>query len=286
MTRSARSFYRNCLICMRKNERRPVCLTCIGGRSNQEDNFLLNGVFLSEEQQERLKNGTILFMEQENCTESVQLYAVSDGMGGHRAGEVASRICVKRLAEMLPVLRHCIDKQEAMEQLQRAVGRINAEIGNTKEPQNRGMGATLVAMLRWNDQYSVLNIGDSRAYAFGPRGLIQLTRDQTEGERLLSLGLLTRRELAAFPDRKRLSRYLGYAPEGFVMKAEISEPENDTETLLLCSDGITDVLSDERISQILTEYTDLKMAGKQILNEATVTTCADNATVILIPLRM
>ncbi|MGN0422614.1 MAG: PP2C family protein-serine/threonine phosphatase, partial [Lachnospiraceae bacterium] len=131
----------------------------------------------------------------------------------------------------------------------------------------------------------VLNIGDSRAYHFNNEALIQITKDHTEGQRMLDLGLLTRKELSGFPARKNLNRYIGYGQSGYVLRADEYYPVLEDGIILLCSDGISDFLSDTRISEILCSENNLEIAGKQLINEAVSSHNADNATAILIPLR-
>ena len=102
---------------------------------------------------------------------------------------------------------------------------------------------------------------------------------------MLDLGLLTRKELVEFPARKNLSRYIGYGQNGFVLQADVYYPILENGILILCSDGISDSLSDNQIGEILLSISDLERAGKRLIEEAVATRNADNATVILIPIR-
>ena len=102
---------------------------------------------------------------------------------------------------------------------------------------------------------------------------------------MLYLGLLTRKELSGFPARKNLNRYIGYGQSGYVLRADEYYPVLEDGIILLCSDGISDFLSDTRISEILCSENNLEIAGKQLINEAVSSHNADNATAILIPLR-
>ena len=147
------------------------------------------------------------------------------------------------------------------------------------------MGATLVLFVVCGNECAVLNIGDSRAYYSINGKLVQITKDNTEGQRMLDLGLLTRKELFGFPARKNLNRYIGFAQNGYVLQADEYYPALDGGVVILCSDGISDFVSDARIAEILNLGTNLEVAGKQLIDEAVASQNADNATVMLIPLR-
>lgn len=263
-----------------------VCFSHIGKRPNHEDNFLVNGFYLTPDSQKQMSDNRCCFAS-EPALSRVRLFAVSDGMGGHNAGEVASRICVEKLALAQKELQQYNSLKEAVAYLQTAITEINNTVCNLSRKQNelKGMGATLVLFVVCGMEYAVLNIGDSRAYHFNNEALIQITKDHTEGQRMLDLGLLTRKELSGFPARKNLNRYIGYGQNGYVLQADEYYPILDNGVMLLCSDGISDYLPDSRISEILHSANNLESASKQLVNEAVASHDADNATVMLIPLR-
>jgi protein phosphatase len=114
------------------------------------------------------------------------------------------------------------------------------------------MGATLVVFAVCGTNCAVLNIGDSRAYICSGGILTQITKDNTEGQRMLDLGILSRKELLDFPARKNLNRYLGYGSNGFILQADVYYPQiGADDTIMLCSDGVTDSLTDSNIREIL-----------------------------------
>ena len=262
-----------------------VCFSHIGKRLNHEDNFFINGIYLTDERQKQMLD---------NCcynfcdigTADVCLYAVSDGMGGHNAGEVASRICVEKLSLAYSELQHASSLKEAVTYIQTVIAEINNTVceQSQKNSDLKGMGATLVLFVLCGMNCAVLNIGDSRAYHYDNGSLVQITKDHTEGQRMLDLGLLTRKELLGFPARKNLNRYIGYYQNGYVLQADEYYPTLERGLILLCSDGISDFLSDTRIAEILSSESDPEIAGKQLIDEAIVSHQADNATVMLIPL--
>lgn len=263
-----------------------ICFSHIGKRINHEDNFLVNGFYLTPDSQKQMSDNRCCFAS-EPALSKVRLFAVSDGMGGHNAGEIASRICVEKLAVAHNGLQQYNSLKEAVAYLQTVIIEINNTVCDLSRKQNelKGMGATLVLFVVCGADYAILNIGDSRAYHFNNDALTQITKDHTEGQRMLNLGLLTRKELSGFPARKNLNRYIGYGQNGYVLQADEYYPILDNGVMLLCSDGMSDYLPDSRISEILHSANNLESAGKQLINEAVASHNADNATVMLIPLR-
>lgn len=263
-----------------------ICLSHIGKRLNHEDNFLINGLYLTPDRQTIMSNNSCYFVVNDTYSK-VNLFVISDGMGGHNAGEVASLICVKKLAETERKLQKCSNIKEAVAFLQSSIAEINSIVSEEsyRNEKLKGMGATLVIFIIFEKNYAVLNIGDSRAYYFNKNSLIQITKDHTEGQRILDLGLLSRKELIDFPARKNLNRYIGYNQNGYVLQAEEYYPILRDGMILLCSDGISDFLQDNQILKILCSTNDLEKAGKLLINTAVSSYNADNATIILISLR-
>ena len=265
---------------------KPICYSHIGKRPTHEDNFLIDGFYLTSDIQKKMSDNRCYFVSKVSLS-NIHLYAVSDGMGGHNAGEVASRICVEMLSLAYSKLQHSHSLKEAVTYLQTVIAEINETVCGMsyKQSELKGMGATLVLLLAYKDEYALLNVGDSRAYYFSDTTITQITKDHTEGQRMLDLGLLTRKELSGFPARKNLNRYIGYDQSGYVLQADEYYPVLENGVVLLCSDGISDFLSNAQISEILSTASNLEIAGLQLVNEAVSAPNADNATAILIPLR-
>lgn len=177
--------------------------------------------------------------------------------------------------------------KSAVASLQLAITNINSTVCDLsrKESALKGMGATLIIFVAYGPECAILNIGDSRAYHYSAGRLVQITKDNTEGQRMLALGLLTRKELSNFPARKNLSRYIGYGQAGYVLQADEYYPSVDDGLIVLCSDGLSDFLSDTRICEILSTEENLEYAGRQLIDEAVAHPNSDNTTVMLIPLR-
>lgn len=262
---------------------RAVCYSHIGKRLNHEDNFWLNGTIIEAELQNKMSKIQSVHYESSSMGE-VNIYAVSDGMGGHNAGEAASRICSRRIGELSNKAQSCADISELVLLLQTNIARINEEICSKsyEHKEMQGMGATLVILAVCGSDCAILNIGDSRAYYFDGVTLTQITKDNTEGQRMLDLGILSRKELMNFPARKHLNRYMGYNEGGFVLQADVYYLHVKSGMVLLCSDGVTDSLTDYEIKNILLTERDINYAGKKIMERAVTMQNADNATVMLI----
>lgn len=225
----------------------------IGARPNHEDNFLLGGrMILPPKQAQMTQAGHRSVSFHREDIRGDALFAVSDGMGGHNAGEVASFLAMECLHGETAAILGAGDPVVAF---QSAVGRANAVIlgkgrGN---PEMDDMGATLSALMLIGPKAVVFSLGDSRVYRYDGAGLARITEDHTEGRRMLRLGLMTEEEVRRFPSRKSLNRYLGLDMGGGMPDADVFEMEvtRGTEWFLLCSDGLTDSLADDRIEGIL-----------------------------------
>lgn len=263
-----------------------IVFSHIGNRTNHEDNFLLGDKYLAPVFQSQMSDKQCCCVE-DTFSSNVFFCAISDGMGGHNAGEVASRICVEKLAAVREKVYRSPSLKSAVASLQLAITNINSTVCDLsrKESALKGMGATLIIFVAYGSECAILNIGDSRAYHYSAGRLVQITKDNTEGQRMLDLGLLTRKELSNFPARKNLSRYIGYGQAGYVLQADEYYPAVDDGLIVLCSDGLSDFLSDTRICEILSTEETLEYAGRQLIDEAVAHPNSDNATVMLIPLR-
>ena len=253
-------------------------------RDNQEDNFILSkGVYLTQDFREKMGQTRTPLVHGRALNGQGFLVAVSDGMGGHACGELASMMTVEYLSrhydELLPTL------SSGEQALSAQITQLNSTVFAMSETDRayHGMGATLCGVI--GDEYTLLgfNVGDSRLYQFCNGTLKQLSTDHTEGQRLLNMRLLTEEEVQRFPRRKVLHKYIGYSgqliPDVFPITG-ISPGS----ILLLCSDGLSDVMSDSEISQILSGSTGLEDRAKLLVNSAVARNQGhgDNITVILI----
>lgn len=262
---------------------KAVAISDIGNsRDNNEDNLFL----LSDAQVEFIFNEC----SESNFVSSSYLpnsfcCAVSDGMGGHEFGEIASLKVVEYLSVHYDELIKSLDNKEL---IQNYVTRINEQFCNfaMRNKNYRNMGATLCGLVTDGKKALCFNVGDSRAYTFCSGKLKQITVDHSEGQRLFDLQLLTAEELKTFPNRKAIYKYIG---QKTTLIPDIFEIENYSSCsyILLCTDGLTDVLSDDEIESILGS-TEIDVNRKsQILIDLALKrrlNAGDNITLILIEL--
>jgi PPM family protein phosphatase len=206
------------------------------------------------------------------------LFVVADGMGGAQAGEVASQIAVTAFEQGLP---------EAGSPEERLVARVreaNAEIyGRSQAEQERaGMGTTLTAAYLDEAHLVIAHVGDSRAYLFRDGKLTQLTQDHSLVGELVRKGKLTEEQAAEHPQRSIITRALG--PEPSVEVDTWTYPARAGDVLLLCSDGLTSMISEERIGQILVSAPGLDQAADALIGAANEAGGRDNITVVLVRL--
>lgn len=268
---------------MKNDILKSICLAHVGKRDKYEDNFLIAGQQIDSNALNMLVQNKI-FSLSSRINSKVSFFAISDGMGGHNGGDVASCICVEKLAEIEKIAKTLLSLKDIVKLVQSSIDSINkniCNIGHTHIELN-GMGTTLVLFITYGSEYTILNIGDSRAYYFYGNTLTQLTKDHTEGQRLLDLGLLSRKEIMRFPARKHLNRYIGYDKQGFILQADEYYPTLHGGIILLCSDGITDTLTNEQISKIFLSEKDINIIGKMLIEQAVAHPNADNATAILV----
>ena len=212
------------------------------------------------------------------CDESGSLFAVADGVGGHQAGEVAAQTAVETLQETFtdPTIEGL---SSAVQQASEAVWRL-AQTASEK----RGMGTTLTALALvvqdGDEQLGLANVGDSRAYLLQHGQLEQVTEDHSLVEEMVREGKLTRQEAAVHPQRSIITRALGMEPQIEVDVWQLIPYRGDR--LLLCSDGLTNELSDERIAATLRQLADPTDAARDLVRQARAEGGGDNITVVVI----
>jgi serine/threonine protein phosphatase PrpC len=212
---------------------------------------------------------------------SGQVIAVADGMGGHAAGEVASRIAVKTLQSLVPALTaQEIDQDSVEDLLMHSLHSIDEEIAFVadEEIEKRGMGTTLTALLLRNNTIALLHVGDSRCYRLRAGTLEQLSNDHTVIQELLDQGAITQAEAAEHPQRSMLTQAL--RGDGDVTPVLQMYDAKKGDRYLLCSDGLSGVLTDKEI-KIGLKKSDKDEAVKFLIDATYINGAPDNVTVLI-----
>ena len=204
------------------------------------------------------------------------LFAVADGMGGAQAGEVASRIAAGAFERR----RDLSGDQPAEGQLEQIAQAANREIHQlAQEDSSRaGMGTTLTAAMVRGDEVALGHVGDSRAYVLRGGKLKRLTKDHSLVEELRRQGRLTEEQAEEHPQRSIITRALG--PEPNVNVDTMTFAARDGDVFLLCSDGLTTMVSDDEIRRILTESRSLRSAVNKLVEAANRGGGRDNITAV------
>jgi PPM family protein phosphatase len=211
------------------------------------------------------------------------VFAVADGLGGHQGGEVASAMAVEPLAPLDG--RAFADAREAAEALAEAIREANLAILRRarSDPELWGMGTTVTAAAVAGDRVLQLaHVGDSRAYLLRQDApLRQLTTDHTVVQEAVARGLLTRQQAAVHPQRGVVTRAVGLDPQVPVDLPEPLELEPGDQ-VLLCTDGLTEVVDDDRIAAVLAAQADGDDACRELIAAANQGGGPDNVTVVLL----
>jgi len=215
---------------------------------------------------------------------------VADGLGGHAAGEVASQIVVETVARFVgetlekdrtwpaeydPSLSY--DGNRLRVALLLSDQAIAEDI--RRNPERETMGSTVVACLIHGPKVTLTHVGDSRAYILGPEGIRQVTRDHSWVAEQVANGILTPSEARVHPFRNVITQALG---NGGDLDLEVQDLElSGSERLLLCSDGLSGMIGDKQIWDIVEQSDDLQLAVESLIHAAREHGGEDNITVIL-----
>jgi protein phosphatase len=216
-----------------------------------------------------------------------ELFIVSDGMGGHQAGEIAARAVVTALPQVLEqhLDRLKIAPRRVVELTLREVildfsQRLRDE--TALQAGLKGLGATLAMVLFMGGKAYIAHMGDSRIYLFREEKLQQLTEDHSVIAILLKHGDITPADVADHPARGQLSRYIGMPGETYPDVQTLTLQTGDR--LLLCSDGLWGMLLDDQVVRLLSEHLEPSAACRQLVNAANQAGGKDNITVVIVDL--
>lgn len=228
--------------------------------------------------QKRRENQDYVYASEQPIGNLPNLFVVADGMGGHNAGDFASRCAVSVMVESvkrdmsfnpIKIIRHAIET--ANEQVC-----VQADL----DPQKSGMGTTLVAVTVVGHYAYVANVGDSRLYLSDPHDIVQITRDHSWIAEMVRRGEISREEARNHPDKNIITRAVGTGPS---VRIDFFDVELEEETrILMCSDGLSNMVSDDTIQEILCSSDDIEKSAESLVALANENGGRDNISVIII----
>ena len=225
--------------------------------------------------------GLVRSGNEDSALASAHLIAVADGMGGHAAGEVASKIAITTLADSAVVFTNPeIDQESADDLFLTAIHAINNEIkvAVDENPQLSGMGTTLTSLFLRGNAVALLHIGDSRAYRLRGNSFEQLSVDHTVIQELLNAGTITESEISTHPQRSVLTQVL--MGDGLL---EIPLPifeRKVKDRYLICSDGLSSVLTEKEIKSLI-KGKDRDQALDALIDATYINGAPDNVTIVI-----
>ena len=206
------------------------------------------------------------------------LYLVADGLGGHAAGDIASKITIDSVVE------YCRnDKEAEVEDLLR-----NAFEDANEKVQMHGiqinkvyeMGSTLVGLSIYQDRYYIANVGDSRAYLFRDNTLVKLTKDHSLVQKLQEEGVISEEEAFSHEKRNLILRAIGMEP---IVKVDIYvAPAKEGDIFMLCSDGLSNFLRRQAMEEMFCQENQLEILCQRLMDTALANGGTDNITIVMV----
>ena len=238
-------------------------------RQNNEDNYYFDGNYVN--------SANDIFAESLNSTELI--VSVCDGMGGEEAGEVASQIAVESLNKCY---KYLLDNNLSDEAIEKYVNYSNDLICGEIKKYKKRMGTTYTLLGIKDGVVTASNIGDSRIYRYSNGVLEQISHDHTEAQSMVDAGVVSAEESMKIPEKHRLTQHLGIFPYEMIIEPYIVRfPVSAGDRYLLCSDGLTDMLTNSEISAILCKKQSLKTIVDELISSALNKGGRDNVTIVL-----
>lgn len=239
-------------------------------RHNNEDAFYFNGNFPA------LSAMDVETSEQLSIPMNESLFAICDGIGGQSNGEIASYTTVSRMPELQKKLRN----RDFGVVLQRWI----QETSKAVQSASANGGCTLAMVYFQNNAVRIAHIGDSRVYRYHEGNLTQLTMDHSKVQMLVNAGVITPEQARTHPQRHVITRYIGMPSDTVICEATLGRamPAMNRDVYLLCSDGVTDMVDDDKIKNMLAASGDVMDCANSIYDAALNAGGRDNTTVIVL----
>ncbi|HEY8938922.1 MAG TPA: protein phosphatase 2C domain-containing protein [Cellvibrio sp.] len=207
----------------------------------------------------------------------IGLWAVADGMGGHKVGDIAS----SKIVAALDVIKDCQHLSECVQVIEDCLLDVNQLMLEYAQIMFDGgtMGSTVVAAVIKGRIGACLWVGDSRLYRFRNQKLVQITRDHSQLEEMIAMGLITRAGSENHPNRNVITRAVGVEPQLYVDMTLFTTQVGDT--FLLCSDGLYNAVTEEQLIQNL-NLRDVQQCAQQLMKQALENGARDNVSVVVV----
>ena len=226
----------------------------------------------------RKTNQDFVYTSEQQVGMLPNLFLVADGMGGHNAGDCASKMTVETIIEKISVSAETEPGRILEEAILAANARVREEAA--RSPELEGMGTTIVAAICDGSQLFVANVGDSRLYVENSREIIQVTRDHSWVEEMVQRGGIPRAEARNNEHKNIITRAVGAEETVQIDYFNVALQEGDI--VLMCTDGLTNMLEDEEIRMILESSRDIVENAEKLVWAANERGGSDNISVILI----
>lgn len=238
-------------------------------REVNQDNYYIDGMYRSDPSDTGVQR-----IQSDICGGAV--YAVADGMGGEKHGELASLLAVRSAWK--------IDVRRGRDELMRYLFDRNDELCRfITDNGGARSGSTFVGLCICGQTAEVVNIGDSRAYLLRGGCLTQLSQDHTAIGQMVEMGAVSPEAARRHPDRHKLTQYLGIFPDEMIIEPNLVSMEvRPGDVFLLCSDGLYDMVENERIQKVLTAVGNLPEKASELFSAAMDAGGKDNITVLLV----
>lgn len=226
----------------------------------------------------RRENQDAVFSSEQSIGNLPNLFVVADGMGGHNAGDFASRCAISVLVESvrknmsfnpIKIIRHGIETANEQVYLEASL-----------DPAKNGMGTTMVAITIVGYYAYIANVGDSRLYLLHPDGIVQITKDHSLTAEMVRMGQLTKEEARTHPNKNIITRAVGI---GDFVNIDFFDVELDENTkILLCSDGLSNMIEDQEMYDIVRSSENIEDATRRLVECANENGGMDNISVIIV----
>ncbi len=238
---------------------------------------MLKAFAITDIGRKRKLNQDFVFASEQPVGSLPNLFIVADGMGGHNAGDYASQYTVETIVEELSRPKGA----ESFDLIRRAIEAANDRIRKkaAEDTELSGMGTTAVVAYCEGDELTVANVGDSRLYVIG-EGIRQITRDHSLVEEMVRMGGLDKEAARTHPEKNIITRAIGVAST--VEVDFFTEKLAQGDTILMCSDGLTNMLEDKQILEIIHAQKDIRSRAEALVKAANDNGGKDNIAVILI----